>query len=180
MIFILSTKGTWNWLAVPPVTMSWDRATVSPVRTSMAAWRRFSGVIVFAAPSTSSLPQRPQFDNSCIHLSSCASVTRFSPGFCAGACCARVPIDVTTTTASVVVREARKARPRRLDFMSTSVRLSSGLLRSDPEIPPVHWRALDLEDDVSGFLDGMFGHGADERAVQECFDRAVLRDDLHG
>ena len=32
----------------PPVIRSWDRETDSPVLTSVAAWRRFSGVIVFA------------------------------------------------------------------------------------------------------------------------------------
>src|ERR1700730_16983579 len=48
------------------------------------------------------------------------------------------------------------------------------LLRSDPDIPPVQGCALDLEDDVSGFLDGMFGYRRNERAIQDCLDHAVL------
>ena len=57
-------------------------------------------------------------------------------------------------------------------------RIASGLLRSDPEIPPVHRCVLDLDGDVSGLLEGMLGYRRNEGAIQECLDHAVPCDDL--
>src|SRR5688572_15153766 len=66
---------------------SCDSDTGTPSRTSRAAALRFSGVIRLTAPSWSSLPQRPQLDNSDIHLSNSALLT--GRGVCAAADIAR-------------------------------------------------------------------------------------------
>src|SRR5260370_6116790 len=68
--------------------------TEMPSRTSRTAWRRFSGVIRFNVPRWSSLPQRPQFEISVIHFSTCSRVTRV--GVCA--------LTANTTQASAAIR----------------------------------------------------------------------------
>src|SRR6516225_9027623 len=53
-----------------------DRDTGTPSFTSANAAWRLAGVIRLSVPSSSSLPQRPQFDNSVCQASNCASLTR--------------------------------------------------------------------------------------------------------
>src|SRR6516165_10169866 len=53
-----------------------DSDTGTPSFTSASAALRFSGVIKLSVPSSSSFPQRPQFDNSVCQASNCASLTR--------------------------------------------------------------------------------------------------------
>src|ERR1700730_4652785 len=53
-----------------------DSDTGTPSFTSASAALRFSGVIRLSVPSSSSFPQRPQFDNSVCQASNCASLTR--------------------------------------------------------------------------------------------------------
>ena len=50
--------------------------TVTPSFTSAAACARLAGVIRLSVPSSSSLPHRPQLDNSVCHRSYSALVTR--------------------------------------------------------------------------------------------------------
>src|SRR5215510_1963774 len=52
-----------------------DSDTGTPSFTSANAALRFSGVIRLSVPSSSSFPQRPQFDNSVCQASNCASLT---------------------------------------------------------------------------------------------------------
>src|SRR5688572_21151580 len=52
-----------------------DRDTGTPSFTSAIAARRVAGVIRLSVPSSSSLPQRPQLDNSVCQASNCAPVT---------------------------------------------------------------------------------------------------------
>src|SRR5262249_30019975 len=52
-----------------------DSDTGTPSFTSASAALRFSGVIRLIVPSSSSFPQRPQFDNSFCQASNCASLT---------------------------------------------------------------------------------------------------------
>src|SRR5215475_11002701 len=53
-----------------------DSDTGTPSCTSANAALRLAGVIRLSVPSSSSLPQRPQFDNSVCQASNCASLTR--------------------------------------------------------------------------------------------------------
>src|SRR5215469_9502526 len=53
-----------------------DRDTGSPSFTSANAALRLAGVIRLSVPSSSSFPQRPQFDNSVCQASNCVSLTR--------------------------------------------------------------------------------------------------------
>src|SRR5436190_20526444 len=53
-----------------------DSDTGTPSFTSANAALRFSGVIRLSVPSSSSFPQRPQFDNSVSQALNCASLTR--------------------------------------------------------------------------------------------------------
>src|ERR1700693_394424 len=53
-----------------------DSETGTPSFTSANAALRLAGVIRLSVPSSSSLPQRPQFDNSVCQASYCASLTR--------------------------------------------------------------------------------------------------------
>src|SRR6266853_5592564 len=53
-----------------------DSDSGTPSFTSASAALRFSGVIRLRVPSSSSFPQRPQFDNSVCQASNCASLTR--------------------------------------------------------------------------------------------------------
>src|SRR5262249_12430598 len=53
-----------------------DKETVTPSLTSANAAFRLAGVIRFRVPSSSSLPKRPQFDNSFCQASYCAWLTR--------------------------------------------------------------------------------------------------------
>src|SRR5712692_11779488 len=62
---------------LPPfcLGMSRDSDTMVPVFTRAAACLRFAEVIRFRAPSSSSLPQRPQLESSVIHRANCSFVT---------------------------------------------------------------------------------------------------------
>src|SRR5262245_39224942 len=53
-----------------------DSDTGTPSFTSANAALRLAGVIRLSVPSSSSFPQRPQFDNSVCQASNCASLTR--------------------------------------------------------------------------------------------------------
>src|SRR5262247_2678334 len=53
-----------------------DSDTGTPSFTSPNAALRLAGVIKLSVPSSSSFPQRPQFDNSVCQASKCASLTR--------------------------------------------------------------------------------------------------------
>src|SRR5712671_1437505 len=53
-----------------------DSDTGTPSFTNANAAFRFSGVTRLSVPSSSSLPQRPQFDNSVCQALNCASLTR--------------------------------------------------------------------------------------------------------
>src|SRR5262249_54189490 len=53
-----------------------DSDTGTPSFTSANAALRFAGVIRLSVPSSSSFPQRPQFDNSVCQASNCVSLTR--------------------------------------------------------------------------------------------------------
>src|SRR5437016_2494240 len=53
-----------------------DNDTGTPSFTSANAALRLAGVIRLSVPSSSSFPQRPQFDNSVCQASNCASLTR--------------------------------------------------------------------------------------------------------
>src|SRR5579883_2372533 len=57
-----------------------DSDTGTPSFTSANAALRLAGVIRLSVPSSSSFPQRPQFDNSVCHASNCASLTRGRDG----------------------------------------------------------------------------------------------------
>src|SRR5262249_42511142 len=52
-----------------------DSDTGTPSFTSARAAMRLAGVIRLSVPSSSSFPQRPQFDNSVCQASNCASLT---------------------------------------------------------------------------------------------------------
>src|SRR5207248_6546564 len=52
-----------------------DSDTGTPSFTSANAALRLAGVIRLSVPSSSSFPQRPQFDNSVCQASNCASLT---------------------------------------------------------------------------------------------------------
>ena len=54
--------------------MSCPSDTLVPVLTRLMACFRFAGVRRLAAPSWSSLPQRPQFESSVIQRSNCSFV----------------------------------------------------------------------------------------------------------
>src|SRR5262245_14831324 len=77
------------------VSRSRARETDTPSLTSAAACLRFAGVIRFAAPIWSSLPQRPQLDSS-LDQRAMSSLVALS-GSCARADAAR-PINVTNST----------------------------------------------------------------------------------
>src|SRR3981189_2430990 len=53
-----------------------DSDTGTPSFTSANAALRLAGVIRLSVPSSSSFPQRPQFDNSACQASNCVSLTR--------------------------------------------------------------------------------------------------------
>src|SRR5262252_3532171 len=53
-----------------------DSDTGTPSFTSANAALRLAGVIRLSVPSSSSFPQRPQFDNSVCQASNCVSLTR--------------------------------------------------------------------------------------------------------
>src|SRR5215467_14360489 len=57
-----------------------DNDTATPSFTSANAAMRFAGVMRLSVPSSSSFPQRPQFDNSVCQASNCASLTRGRDG----------------------------------------------------------------------------------------------------
>ena len=61
---------------VASVSASRASETEMPSRTSAAACLRFSGVIRFSVPRSSSAPHRPQFVSSPFHRSTSACVTR--------------------------------------------------------------------------------------------------------
>ncbi len=75
-----------------------------PVRTQAAASIRFAGVIRFAVPSSSSSPQRPQFETRAISSETTGSLT---PVPHRGAA-----VRPRTRTAACFARRARTARPR--------------------------------------------------------------------
>src|SRR5580692_6300444 len=52
-----------------------DSDTGTPSFTSANAALRLAGVMRLSVPSSSSFPQRPQFDNSVCHASNCLSLT---------------------------------------------------------------------------------------------------------
>src|SRR5215468_4382266 len=54
--------------------------TGTPSFTSAIAAMRLAGVMRLSVPSSSSFPQRPQFDNSVCQASNCASLTRGRDG----------------------------------------------------------------------------------------------------
>src|SRR5947209_10325366 len=55
---------------------SWTETPAPPSFTSANADLRLAGVFRLSVPSSSSFPQRPQFDNSVCQASNCASLTR--------------------------------------------------------------------------------------------------------
>src|SRR5262252_7310042 len=57
-----------------------DKDTGTPSFTSANAAWRLAGVIRLSVPSSSSFPQRPQFDSSVCQASNCASLTRGRDG----------------------------------------------------------------------------------------------------
>src|SRR6266481_3173628 len=57
-----------------------DSDTGTPSVTSASAALRLAGLIRLSVPSSSSFPQRPQFDNSVCQASNCASLTRGRDG----------------------------------------------------------------------------------------------------
>src|SRR3984893_14678166 len=59
-----------------------DNDTGTPSFTSADAALRLAGVIRLSVPSSSSFPQRPQFDNSVCQASNWASLTRGRAGDC--------------------------------------------------------------------------------------------------
>src|SRR5215510_13588449 len=73
-----------------------DSDTGTPSFTSANAALRFSGVIRLSVPSSSSFPQRPQFDNSVCQASNCASLTSGRDDPCAAA---------SSTNAAAMLRE---------------------------------------------------------------------------
>src|SRR6185436_20616336 len=60
--------------AAMSVTMGRAQLTLTPSVTSRAAAMRLAGVIRFTVPSSSSAPQRPQFDSERRYSLTCASV----------------------------------------------------------------------------------------------------------
>src|SRR6201994_5098303 len=72
-------QGTSTAFSVNPLV---DSDTGTPSFTSANAAIRLAGVIRLIVPSSSSFPQRPQFDNSVCQASNCASLTRGWAGDC--------------------------------------------------------------------------------------------------
>src|SRR5205807_2890086 len=93
-----------------------DNDTGTPSFTSPNASLRLAGVIRLSVPSSSSFPQRPQFDNSACQASNCASLTRGRDGD---------PWEAASPTRAA-------AKPREQTKIETALENASALLMMSP------------------------------------------------
>src|SRR5438105_2948452 len=91
-----------------------DNDTGTPSFTSANAALRLAGVIRLSVPSSSSFPQRPQFDNSVCQASNCASLTSGRDA---------VPWEAASPTSAA-------AKPREQTRIETALENASALMMS--------------------------------------------------